>query len=128
VSIYGKGTKGRATRLHSLVVRARGACECCGESRYELLQCAHIVTRERNATRTDEHAAFCLCKGCHWRFTHDPLEWVDFVVSKIGRGAYDDIQRRSKAGVKANEAFWRAEEARLLEWCRELEIETRRSA
>ncbi len=112
-SIYGTGPKGKATKLHSVVVRARGACECCGDDYYPNLQCAHIVTRERNATRTDETAAFCLCKSCHMRFTHDPLEWVDFVVSKIGREAYDAIQFRSKAGVKANAAYWHAEIARL---------------
>lgn len=112
-NLYGKGLKGKATRLHSLVVRARGICECCGDAYYPNLQCAHIVTRERNATRTDETAAFCLCKSCHLKFTHDPLEWVDFVVSKIGRDAYDEIQFRSKAGVKANDAYWQGEIDRL---------------
>ena len=98
--------KGKATKLHSLVVRQRGVCENCGMTDYAQLQCAHIVTRERNVTRCDPAAAFALCKGCHWTFTNDPLEWVDFVVDKIGREAYDDIQRRSKAGVKANDAYW----------------------
>jgi hypothetical protein len=111
-SLYGKGAKGRATRLHSLVVRARGACENCGRS--DQLQCAHIVTRRRNATRTDEQAAFCLCSGCHMTYTHDPLQWVDFVVSKIGREAYDAIQAKSlDASFKAKESFWLAECERL---------------
>lgn len=110
--LYGKGAKGRATRLHSLVVRARGRCESCGSS--SGLQCAHIVTRRRNATRTDENAAFCLCGGCHMRYTHDPLLWVDFVCSKIGRDGYDAIQAKSLDPLfKAKESFWLAECERL---------------
>lgn len=122
MSLYGKGTKGKATRLHSLVVRARGVCECCGSTNYENLQCAHVVTRERNATRTDETAAFCLCKSCHMRFTHDPLEWIRWVDFKLGVGRHDEIQRRSKAGVKADEAFWQAEVARLTVLANELGV------
>jgi hypothetical protein len=105
-SIYGTGLKGKATKLHAEVVRARGRCESCGSA--DRLQCAHIVTRRRNATRVDPSNAFCLCQGCHLRFTHDPLEWVDFVCSKIGRDAYDDLQFRSKQPVKANDAYWQS--------------------
>lgn len=111
--LYGKGLKGRATKLHSLVVRARGVCECCGDTYYPNLQCAHIVTRSRNATRTDENAALCLCRSCHMRFTHDGLEWVRFVDAYLGAGTHDEIQRRSKGGVKANDAFWQGEIDRL---------------
>jgi hypothetical protein len=111
--IYGKGPRGKALRLHSVVVRARGACENCGDDYYPNLQCAHVVTRKRNATCTDETAAFCLCKGCHLRFTHDALEWVRFVDRKLGAGTHDEIQFRSKAGIKANAAHWEAEIERL---------------
>lgn len=119
--IYGKGTKGKATRLHSVVVRARvGRCQYCASERD--LQCAHIVTRRRNATRCDENAALCLCKGCHLRFGLDPYAWVQFVSGLIGADAYDEIQRRSLAGVKANEAFWQAELTRLRALAEELGV------
>jgi len=104
MSIYGKGLKGKATRLHAEVVRQRGSCEHCGVSTH--LQCAHIVTRARNTTRCDPTNAFCLCAGCHLRFTHWPIEFADFVVSKIGRAAYDDLVTRSQQTVKANDLFW----------------------
>lgn len=102
--IYGKGLKGKATKLHAELIRGRGRCENCGKTAG--LQCAHIVTRTRNATRVDPSNAFCLCAGCHWTFTHNPFQWVDFVVGKIGRDAYDELERRSKSPVKANDAYW----------------------
>ena len=39
--IYGKGAKGRATRLHALITRDFGKCMNCGTT--EALQCAHII-------------------------------------------------------------------------------------
>jgi hypothetical protein len=110
--IYGKGDKGKATRLHSQIVRARGACENCGTT--SQLQCAHIVTRRRNATRTDLANAFALCARCHLTFTHNPFQWTDWVDAKIGRDARQAIERRSiDPAFKAKPAFWKAEVERL---------------
>lgn len=111
--IYGTGPKGKALKLHSRIVRARvGHCENCGSP--GPLDCAHIVTRRRNATSTDLENAFCLCKKCHLHFTHNPFQWTDFVVAKIGRDAYDAIERKSKDPTfKAKEWFWLAEVERL---------------
>lgn len=110
---YGKGVKGRATQLHSKVVRARGRCEACGESRYDLLQCAHIISRRYAATRTDETNAFCLCARDHFRFTENPDEWMDFIDTTIGRAEYDRLKQKALAGVKTSESFWRGEMDRL---------------
>ena len=110
---YGKGPKGKATRLHSLVVRSRGACENCGEGDYAKLQCAHVVGRRFNAVRTDEANAFCLCWKCHRHFTAWPLEFAAFVISKIGQDEYDRLKAKAEAGVKVNDAFWLAEVERL---------------
>lgn len=111
--VYGKGLKGRATRLHSLVVRSRGACENCGERDYSKLQCAHVISRRYNATRTDEAAAFCLCWKCHHHFTGWPLEFAAFVEKKLGADTYEQMKAKAQAGVKANDAFWKAECDRL---------------
>lgn len=111
--IYGKGLKGKATKLHAELVRSRGRCECCGKTTG--LQCAHIVTRERNATRVDPENAFCLCAGCHWTFTNNPFRWTDWVDDKIGREARQELEARSKRPVKANDAYWQAWIDRLTE-------------
>lgn len=111
MSLYGKGTKGKATRLHSLVVRARGRCERCG--RAENLQAAHIVPRRYNATRTDETNAWALCAGCHLRTTEWASEHMALVERTIGLERFEELRLRAEAGVKANEAFWQAEVERL---------------
>lgn len=115
---YGKGPRGKATRLHSQVVRSRGYCENCGERDYAKLTCAHIVGRRYAATRTDENNAFALCWSCHRRFTDWPLEFAEFVVSKIGEDAYTALKQKAEKGVKTNDAFWLAECARLSEQLR----------
>lgn len=109
----GRGLKGRATSLHSKVVRARGACQSCVESDYTRLQCAHIMSRRYAATRTDENNAFCLCARCHMRYTEHADEWMDFIDSTIGRAEFDRLKAKASAGVKTSEAFWRAEMDRL---------------
>lgn len=108
---YGKGPRGKATRLHSLLVRTRGRCENCGKS--SPLDAAHIIPRRYAATRTDEQNAFCLCKGCHLRFTEHAGEWMDFVDRTIGRDEYDRLWLKARTVTKTNDAFWLAEVARL---------------
>lgn len=99
-----KRDKAEATRLHSLIVRARGACEACGETTN--LQCAHIISRRYSRTRTDLSNAFCLCAGCHMRFTEWPLEFGAFVEQKLG-AYYYTLQRDALEGGKVDWAFER---------------------
>lgn len=110
---YGKGLKAKATRLHSLVIRARGICENCGEQSYSKLQCAHVLSRRYAATRTDPDNAFCLCAGCHMRFTEHADEWMGFIDATIGRAEYDRLKAKALAGVRTSESFWRGEIQRL---------------
>ncbi len=91
--IYGRGLKGKASRLHSLVVRARGACERCGERDYQKLQAAHIVPRRYSVTRCDPEAAWCLCAGCHLRTTEWAEEHMRLVDATVGRDRYEQLRR-----------------------------------
>lgn len=109
--MYGKGKKGKATRLHSLVVRSRGRCERCGS--HNNLQCAHLIGRRYNATRTDTTNAWCLCATCHFRLTDHPDEHMAFVADTIGMDAFFELKARAEAGVKANDEWWESEIARL---------------
>lgn len=108
---YGKGAPKKATKLHSLIVRSRGACENCGERDYSKLQAAHIVSRKYAKTRTDETNAYCLCATCHWRFTNWPLEFAAFVLDHLGDEAYNAL--RAKAHDTTTKVDWNAEVARL---------------
>ena len=106
--------KKKATALHSLLVRSRGVCEKCGERDPSKLQCAHIVTRARIHTRTDENNAFCLCAKCHWFFTNHPVEFGLWVIEQIGEDAYRAIyQKANTPPPKPLWAFWMAECERL---------------
>lgn len=108
---YGKGERGRATKLHSALVRSRGRCENCGAT--SNLQAAHIIPRRYAATRTDERNAFCLDAKCHMRFTEHPDEWMEFVDRTIGRAEYERLKAKALHGVKADSVFWLSECVRL---------------
>jgi 5-methylcytosine-specific restriction endonuclease McrA len=111
VSIYGKGLRGKATKLHAELVRGRGSCANCGGT--SNLQCAHIIPRRYAATRTDPANAYCLDARCHMRFTEHADEWMAFIDRTIGRAEFDRLKAKAEAGVKANDAFWQAEVSRL---------------
>lgn len=120
---YGKGDRGKATKLHSKFVRTRAgwACERCGRSigdtapsgkLVKQLHCAHIISRHVAATRTDETNAFCLCASCHWYFGKWPIEFAKFVFDRIGEDAYDVLLVKAEAG-KGQRVDWAAELERL---------------
>lgn len=112
--MYGTKAKGKATKLHSLIVRSRGICESCGETDYAKLQCAHIVSRRYSSTRTLEKNAFALCQRCHMHFTAWPIEFAHFVESKIGKESYAVLKQMAQKVTKMD---WDEEAARLqVEW------------
>lgn len=110
-TVYGKGLRGKATKLHSELVRSRGRCENCGGT--QNLQTAHIIGRRYAATRVDPLNAFCLDAKCHMRFTEHADEWMAFIDRTIGRDEYDRLKQKALAGVKANDLFWQGEVDRL---------------
>jgi len=103
-----KAAKAKATALHSKIVRARGACECCGKTLS--LQCAHIVSRRYARTRTRLDNAFCLCAGCHMHFTEWPMEFAEFVVNRIGAEKYAELRTDAHGTSKVD---WADEVTRL---------------
>ncbi len=119
---YGKGARGKATRLHSLIVRARRSCERCGYTcpcpTYPAshsgcqLQCAHIIGRARARTRTDLANAVALCAGCHRRFTSEPIEWARWVDQHCGPTHIDMLRARADEGWQRVD--WDSEADRLL--------------
>lgn len=94
---YGKGLRGKATRLHSVYVRKlhNYTCENCGAGSDKYLQAAHIVSRAYASTRTDDDNLFCLCASCHRMFTAWPLEFYKFVEEKRGLELYEELRQRA---------------------------------
>ena len=107
-NIYGKGDKGKATRLHALITRDHGECEKCGS--VHALQCAHIISRKYGNTRTDLNNAFCLCASCHMYFTDNPVEFGTFTIDKIGEEAYAVLLQQRQLTSKVD---WKQEVERL---------------
>tara|TARA_R110000868_G_scaffold102674_7_gene282812 strand:- start:454 stop:831 length:378 start_codon:yes stop_codon:yes gene_type:complete len=111
---YGKSTKAKATKLHSLYVRTRDnfTCRWCGATKQsgKQIQCAHIISRSISATRTDESNAVALCASCHWAQSKNPLVWARWVEKELGTKYLDGLLARGVPGVKVD---WGAEVERL---------------
>lgn len=103
-----KGAKKRADDLFSKLIRSRGSCQACGTT--STLQCAHIRSRHYNNTRTDLENALCLCAGCHFYYTGNPLLFAQFIKARLGVDVYDSLVRKSQENKKMN---WAAEVERL---------------
>ena len=73
--------KKKADNLVSKIVRKKGHCEWCGNSKN--LQCAHYVGRNNHTLRFDLMNVICLCAGCH-RKGHDyPNKFVKWFEGKF---------------------------------------------
>lgn len=119
--LYGKGPRGKATRLHAQIVRMRGACENVRTATHsDKLECAHIVSRRYASTRTDLDNALCLCSACHRHFTEWPLEFASFVIDRIGQDAYNSLRRKAQEIKKVD---WVEEAARLSELWKQVEAD-----
>ena len=111
-NIYGKGPKGKATKLHAELVRSRGACQRCGST--WSLQCAHIVSRRYSATRTDERNAWCLCAACHLHLGLHQFDHVEFANQTIGPELYAELREKAESNPRPwKPAMWQAEVDRL---------------
>jgi len=99
---YGKGEKGKATKLHAEITRMYGECEKCGKSSGVQLQCAHIQGRKASATRTALFNAFCLCAGCHFYFTDHPLDFSRFVTGTWAQAYREDLISLSNTNTKVD--------------------------
>lgn len=120
--IYGKGVRGKATRLHAEIVRARGYCEAqkahadglidwhpdCGG----VLECSHIISRSRNRTRTALDNALSLCKSAHRTVGMDGFRHHELADLIYQDGHHADLSQRSN-DMDAPKVYWPDELVRL---------------
>jgi hypothetical protein len=98
-----KTAKAACDRLFSQYIRSLGFCEYCGRGEPEVqLQCAHWISRRYSNTRCDPENAFCLCAGCHLRFTHNPTEFSDWAVKQRGRAVYERLREAANQTAKVD--------------------------
>lgn len=93
---YGKGDKGKATKLHAKITRSVGFCENCYKTDGQL-QTAHIISRRYSRTRTMLNNAFCLCASCHRWFTDNPKEFAQFVDDTWAGEIYRELYELAHA-------------------------------
>ena len=83
-----------ADKLWSQIVRLAGECECCSKRPPAVvLQGGHGFSRRYRGTRWNLLNGFCLCSGCHVRFTHDPIGWDNFLRVGWGAPVYREMRR-----------------------------------
>lgn len=75
-------------------------CQGCGVAFREdgplpahAFQCAHGFSRRYHSTRWDPLNAWTLCRGCHVRWTHDPLGWDEWMMTHVDD--YWGLRRRA---------------------------------
>jgi hypothetical protein len=119
---YGKGAKGKATKLHSIIVRSLGrceacdyACQCADKWKHGVckLQCAHLEGRTASGTRTQLRNAFSLCASCHRKFTDKPLTFSRFVTGTWAQQYRDRLLELSRPQVSGQKMDWEEEVVRL---------------
>lgn len=99
-----------AKTLDALVgshVRSRGRCEACGKT--SDLQWAHGFSRRYRAVRWDLRNGFCLCRGCHLKYTVRPLEWDDWLRERWGEELYAELRSLALTAGRVDHAALLAE-------------------
>lgn len=92
----------KADAAFSRHIRERdGRCRIC--NRGPAAQCCHIVSRNYRQVRWNEANAVAGCAKCHVKFTHRPLEWIDWIDATFGDGTYERLRREALDGT----ADWR---------------------
>jgi len=120
---YGKGFKGKATKLHSVIIRSLGHCEncdyvcpCIDKWKHTIgckLQAAHLEGRTASGTRTQLRNAYCLDASCHRKFTDKPLTFAAFVDSSWAAEYKDRLVVLSRPMTTGQKMDWEEELVRL---------------
>lgn len=86
--------------MFARIVRAPGKCWHCGG--FTAIQCAHLLSRSYRSVRWDEENAVPLCRSCHVRYTHRPVEWHLVLERRFGREQMDRLRHRAIQYDKPN--------------------------
>ena len=90
-----KTTRGRLIReadaLARELVLGRGACEACGQTTD--LQWAHAYSRRYLKTRWTW--TYCLCRGCHYKYTLRWEAWLEWLLDREGPAVLRELQLKA---------------------------------
>lgn len=91
----------------TIVLQRDRRCVICG--RTSNLQCGHLVSRARRATRWDLKNCNAQCARCNAMHELNPRPYIDWFVAKYGQAEYDDLYIRGDSAKK-----WTLDELREL--------------
>lgn len=119
--------KSTADKYWSLIVRARGACERCGDTSSRK-EAAHLIRRrfvgdpDGISLRTNLDNGVCLCANpCHRIVDEDPIQMTALVESTIGLPKYLELMSVKNGRHRGwRESDWVRERDRLREIWKEL--------
>lgn len=86
--------------LMGKIVRSAGRCVECGST--ERIQWAHGFSRRYRNVRWVEDNGFALCAKDHWRWTHDPLGWDEWLRARWGEAKYAELRALALSDDKAH--------------------------
>ena len=94
-----------ADKWFSRYIRARDdyTCTTCGRRGQPadgVMQCGHVVTRSKYATRWDDQNAVCQCSSCNMRHEYQPEILTLCYIQMCGSEAYERLVTRSNVTVK----------------------------
>ena len=67
----------------------------------ERLQAAHGFSRRYHATRWNLLNGWCLCSGCHVRYTFDPIGWDDILRDLMGT-RYEELRTTAQSNQRVD--------------------------
>lgn len=91
-----------ADELCGRIVRARGVCQNPGCGKTTDLQWAHGFSRSYRVIRHDLRNGFCLCRACHMRYTHRPIEWDEWLHLQWGSVLYAELRDLALRGPRVD--------------------------
>ena len=85
----------------SLYIRTRDGFRCrfCKRTGVQM-DCAHIFSRRHAGTRHDPENAICLCRGCHMRFTTEPMEFADWISMLMSEKEFEKLRIKALSVTK----------------------------
>lgn len=98
----------RWLRLYHSDASGYTSCYTCGKvAHWKELQCGHLFSRARLATRYDPDNCRPQCYGCNCAQKGNYQEYFPRIIEEMGHQAIKDLEAKSKAMVKTNAAFYR---------------------
>ena len=86
--------------VFSELIKYRDGWRCVETKARHNLQTAHVISRSYLATRWNMDNAVTLTAGRHVWYTHNPLEWREFCLKRLGKERYEELEKKARARRK----------------------------